>query len=124
MDGMEHDGHGQTAREFLAASDREFAAGDRLQASEKLWGAASHAVMAVAMQRDWPCRSHRALGSAVVQLERETGEPQLGDGFSVAEKFHRNFYHDEMPDDEISRDRPRVRRFVERMLALAENGAG
>ena len=28
--------HAQTARDFLAASDREFAAGDILQASEKL----------------------------------------------------------------------------------------
>lgn len=121
---MEHDAHGQTAREFLAASDREFAAGDHLQASEKLWGAASHAVMAVAMQRDWPCRSHRALSNAVVQLGRETGEQYLRAGFSIAEKFHRNFYHDEMQDYEISSDRPLVRDFVERMLALAENGAG
>ena len=123
MNKMEHQQNGQTACDFLEVSDREFADGDRLQASEKLWGAASHAVMAVALQRDWPCRSHRALRNAVDQLERETGEEQLGDGFSIAEKFHRNFYHDEMPDYEITSDRPRVRRFVDRMLALAENGA-
>ena len=40
--------HAATANEFLDASDQEFAAGDHLQASEKLWGAATHAVMAVA----------------------------------------------------------------------------
>ena len=40
--------HAQTAEGFLADSDREFAAGDVLQASEKLWGAAAHAMMAVA----------------------------------------------------------------------------
>ena len=123
MNQMEHDQHGQTARDFLEASDREFAAGDHLQASEKLWGAASHAVIAVALQRDWPCRSHRALSNAVDRLSRETGERQLEAGFSIAEKFHRNFYHDEMPDYEISRDRPLVRDFVDRVLALAENGA-
>ncbi len=120
---MEHDDHVQTARDFLGASDQEFASGEHLQASEKLWGAASHAVMAVAVQRDWPCRSHRALSNAVLRLEQETGDAQLGDGFSVAEKFHRNFYHDEMPDYEITSDRPRVHRFVNRMLALVENGA-
>ena len=39
--------HIQTAQDFLEAADREFEAGDILQGSEKMWGAASHAVMAV-----------------------------------------------------------------------------
>ena len=39
--------HAQTAREFLAASDREFAAGDHLQGSEKLHGAATQAIIAI-----------------------------------------------------------------------------
>lgn len=121
---MQQEDHGQQARDFLAASDREFEDGDHLQASEKLWGAASHAVMAVAMQRNWPCRSHRSLSNAVRLLEQETGEAYLTEGFSVAEKFHRNFYHDEMQDYEIESDRPSVHRFVQRMLALMEHGAG
>ena len=120
---MEHEDHGQTAREFLAASDREFAAGDRLQASEKLWGAASHAVMA-ATQRDWSCRSHRELKNAVTQLAQESDDLFLQAAFGVAEKFHRNFYHDEMEDYEIRDDRPVVHNFVNRMLALLEQGAG
>ena len=120
---MEHEDHGQTAREFLAASDREFAAGDRLQASEKLWGAASHAVMA-ATQRDWSCRSHRELKNAVTQLAQESDDLFLQAAFGVAEKFHRNFSHDEMEDYEIRDDRPVVHNFVNRMLALLEQGAG
>ena len=31
--------HAQTARAFLDEADREFAEGDALQASEKMWGA-------------------------------------------------------------------------------------
>ncbi len=120
---MEHEDHVQTARDFLVASDQEFAAGDHLQASEKLWGAASHAVMAVAVHRDWPCRSHRALSNVVARLEQETGDDRLTAGFGIAEKFHRNFYHDEMQDYELGVDRPTVHRFVSRMLALAESGA-
>ena len=88
--------HLRTAREFLAAADREFAAGDHLQASEKLWGASSHALIAVAQQRDWPHGSHRALRRAVQLLADETGDAALDDGFAVAEKFHANFYHDFM----------------------------
>ena len=115
---MEHGDHGQTARDFLDASDAEFAAGDRLQASEKLWGAASHAVMAAALQRDLSCRTHRALSNVVQQLITETGESDLLAGFFAAEKFHKNFYHDEMESYEIDVARPVVHRFVRRVLEL------
>ena len=110
--------HAQTAREFLAAADREFAAGDVLQGSEKMWGAASHAVMALAQQQGWPYGSHRALKNAVERLAVEHNDPAIRDRFVAAEKFHRNFYHDFMEDFELAGDRPLVRDFVERVLAL------
>ena len=115
--------HVETAHEFLDASDREFAAGDRLQASEKLWGAATHAVMAAAVQRNWNCRTHRALKNAVESLAAESDDDALRAGFLAAEKFHKNFYHDEMEDFEIEADRPVVHRFVARMLELLETPA-
>ncbi len=104
--------------QFLEDSDREFAAGDELQGSEKLWGAASHAVMAVTTQRGWDHRSHQAMKNAVQLLNDETGDDALGGGFAAAEKFHKNFYHNEMEDFEIEIDRPQVRRFVARVLRL------
>ena len=110
--------HVQTAREFLEAADREFAAGDVLQGSEKMWGAASHAVMALAQQQGWPYGSHRALKNAVERLAVEHGDPLLAADFGFAEKFHRNFYHDFMEDFELDADRPKVRRFVAGVLAL------
>ena len=113
--------HAVTAQEFLEASDRELAAGDHLQASEKLWGAATHAVMAVAQQREWPHRSHRSLKNAVGRLTAETGDDGIAGGFAAAEKFHQNFYHDEMEDFEIAEDGPLVHRFVARVLALLNN---
>ena len=42
--------HVQTAQDFLVKSDNYFADGDVLQGSEKLWGAAAHALTAVAQQ--------------------------------------------------------------------------
>ena len=50
--------HIRTAEYFLLESDREFDAGERLQASEKLWGAAAHSVIAVAQKLDWPASKH------------------------------------------------------------------
>ena len=111
--------HLRTAREFLTAADREFTAGDHLQASEKLWGAASHALIAVAQQRNWPHGSHRALKQAARLLVDETGDMALLAGFALAEKFHANFYHDFMEDFDLDVDRPTVNNFVERLLVLA-----
>ena len=115
---MEQEDHLQTAQDFLTASDREFLDGDHLQASEKLWGAATHAVMAAAVQRNWPCRTHRDLKLTVGRLADEFQDDLLRGGFTAAEKFHKNFYHDEMEDFEIVIDRPEVHRFVHRMVTL------
>ncbi len=111
--------HVRTAREILTAAGREFETGDHLQASEKLWGAASHALIAVAQQRNWPHGSHRALKKATQLLVDETGDMALLAGFVSAEKFHANFYHDFMEDFELDADRPTVNNFVERLLVLA-----
>ena len=119
--------HADTAREFLIASDEEFDKDDLVQGSEKLWGAAAHAVMAVAQQRGWDFRSHRSLKNAAIRLSREQGDPLIEAQFAAAEKFHRNFYHDDMEDYERDADRPLVHDFVARVLALLEldsvNGA-
>ena len=59
----------------MEAADQEFAAGDVLQGSEKLWGAASHAIMAVAQERGWQFGSHRAMKDAARRLAKEYGDP-------------------------------------------------
>lgn len=117
---MNQTDHSQTALEFLIVSDEEFAAGDHLQASEKLWGAATHAVMAVAEQRGWECRSHRSMKNVVHRVATEIDDVFFAGGFAAAEKFYKNFYHDEMEDYEVEADRPLVHQFVHRMLSYVE----
>ena len=112
------DDHAQTALDFLAASDQEFADGDRLQASEKLWGAATQALMAVAQQQGWPYGSHQALKASARRLADEHNDRQILVGFRTAEKFHANFYHDFMVDFDLDDERPDVHDFVHRVLAL------
>jgi hypothetical protein len=90
---------------------------DHLQASEKLWGAASHALIAVAQQRNLPHGSHRALKNAAQLLADETGDVALLLGFVSSEKFHANFYF--MEDFELDADRPTVKEFVDRLMALS-----
>ena len=112
--------HAQTARDFLIASDREFASGDHLQGSEKLYGAATQAVIAICQQRGWRYRSHRSMKNAVTNLSREYDDPFISAGFIAAERFHENFFHDNLEDYAIEADRPTVHRFVDRMLTLLD----
>jgi hypothetical protein len=85
--------------------------------SEKLWGAASHALIAVAQLRNLPHGSHRALKNAAQLLADETGDVALLLGFVSSEKFHANFYF--MEDFELDADRPTVKEFVDRLMALS-----
>ena len=110
--------HAETAKLFLQQSDAEFAIGDKLQASEKLYGAANHVLTAIAQQRGWKYNSHRDMKNVTQRLEQEYGEPFMTSGFTVAEKFHRNFIHGGMEDYEIAVDRPNVHRYIGRLLEV------
>ena len=108
------------ARKFLVDSDREFAAGERQQASEKLYGAANEALTAIAMRRGWKHRTHRDMKNVSQRLADECNDQFLIAGFGLAEKFHKNFFHDEMEDYEIDVDRPSVHNFVNQVLELMD----
>jgi hypothetical protein len=110
----------QAAMTFLRQSDEEFAAGDHLQASEKLYGAAVQVVTAIAQQRNWRYDSHRAMKNNVYRLGREYGDNFIVGGFAAAEKFHWNFYHDSLEPYEIEGERPIVHDFVARLAVLAD----
>lgn len=114
------DEHIETAQKFLDDADREYDAGDILQASEKLWGAASHVVIAEMKRRGMEAKSHRSMVQAVEQFSAERDEPEIAAGFAIARYFHSNFYNGTMDDYEFLADRPKVHRFVSRMLEIAE----
>jgi hypothetical protein len=79
-----------------------------LQGSEKLYGAATQAIIA-------------AMQQAVTALSREYDDPLLIGGYSAANRFHENFFHDHLEDYEIESERPAVHHFVSRVLALLDN---
>ena len=118
---MIKDDHVQTAQDFLTKSDGYFAEGDVLQGSEKLWGAAAHAVMAVAQERGWDYGSHYAIRQVALRLADEMEDERISLGLGVAEKFNANLYHNFMEDSELDMNRPLAQRFVERILSLVED---
>lgn len=110
--------HVSIAHRFLDKSDREFSDGDELNGAELLWGAVAHALIAVALEYGWHFDSHGALRNVAVRLETSQERPQWRSDFSMAERFHTHFHHGRLTDRELVRDRPKVSRFVNRLLSL------
>ena len=109
------------ALDLLDQAEREFAAGDAIQASAKLWAAATNAVVAVAAERGWRCDNDRDIKTAVLRLADENDDMLLQSGFITAQKFHINMYYDLLHDFELELDPPIVHDFVHRTLALLQN---
>ena len=69
-------------------------AGDRLQASEKIWGAVVHRLKGIATERGWPNESH-ADGFAIIHhIGKHVGDRRISELFAVASDTHQNFYED------------------------------
>ena len=79
-------------RRLLEQARSELELGDRIQASEKVWGAAAQGVKAIAYERGWNHGGHRVLFAVVSQLAKETGDLNLLDEFNIAGAMHTNFY--------------------------------
>lgn len=110
------DDHLNTAMDFLDLADQELDSGQDLQGSEKLWGAVTHTLTAVAMHRGMPHGKHFHMQEVVSVLSDELNDPRLRDWFSVAEKFHANFYNGFMYDHQIQRDKNSVHALVARIV--------
>ena len=121
---MQSQEHADTAREFLVKADRHFAESDQLQASEKLWGAVAHAVMAVAQEKGWPHTGHLELKRVAERLAVEYDDPMIAAGFGVAEMYYHDSHHGHilLGKCEWLADRPKVRDLVGRVLALRGDG--
>lgn len=95
--------HAAMSRRFIAHARDELDKGDRLQASEKLWGACAHALKAVAIQRGWDHDKHRQIHNIAIQIGHEFGRPDFETKIRVANSFHENFYENVEEEDSIRR---------------------
>ena len=96
------EGHAQMSRRFLEHAKAELADGDRVQAAEKVWGAAAHALKAVGEQRGWVHHRHPNIFDIGEHLGLEF---QVFEQFSrylaQAEYMHRNFYLNEWSENAV-----------------------
>lgn len=75
------------AQEYLAAADREFAAGNPLSATERLWDAVVCTLSAVAEYNGWPHSNDDELYAVAERLNELDDDPDefLLSGFSAAQ---------------------------------------
>ena len=111
--------HRRISRQFLRQAESEFAHGDRLQASEKAWGAAAHAVKAVAQQRGWQHDGHRYLFEAIDKIYCETGDREFLGLFNSAVSLYTNFHENWQTDDFVQDGIERVEILLEKLEPLA-----
>ena len=84
------------SRRFLEHARDQLAQGDRVQAAEKVWGAAAHALKAVGEQRGWIHDGHPNLFDIGEHLGREFGLfEQFSRYLAQAEYMHKNFYEND-----------------------------
>ena len=94
--------HAETSQHLIRQADEELERGDFLQASEKAWGAAVHAVKSVSERRGWEHDSHRLLFTVARRIAEEVGDPDIRRLFGVASSLHTNFYEGWMDQETVA----------------------
>ena len=106
------------SRGFVDHARNQLARGNRLQASEKVWGAAAHALKAIAIQRGWR-HGHRSYIFAIAsQLSEEYERSDFIVRMGVADLMHSNFYENEHDEYAISITIAEVEQFVDDLDAV------
>ena len=113
------DYHSERSWHFLDLVDEEVERGELEEASNKLWGAAAHAIKAVAERRGWFHGSHNALADTVMRLIDDEGAPPLlYTYYGLANWFHSRFYGWPPNADEIRHGKGEIAEFVRMLESL------
>ena len=113
--------HEVHSERLLRHAHRELENGDRLQASEKAWGAVAHAIKVVAAVRGWRYDTHRDASRIIVRLISELGD-RVYLLYRTANNLHRNYYIDAMSIEELRRDLAYVEELVEMLNGIVRRG--
>ncbi len=112
----------EIARHLLRQAQEELDRDDILQASEKVWGAAAHAVKAVAEKRRWFNDADWRLRKIVAVLTEEQQDTTLLGDYLTARDAHYNFYHHEFNSREVQQSVNAAGQLVQKLETLLADG--
>jgi len=110
--------HLRLCEKYLKEGEELLANKDYVQAGEKLWGASSQIVKAVASRRGLTLDTHARLWEFVGRLRTELEDPELGRLWSSANALHKNFYEAHIPEKLVEDYAEDVRKFIEKLRKL------
>ena len=87
--------HVAMSHRFIEHARDELSRDNRLQASEKVWGAAAHALKAIAIQRGWRHRAHVNVVDIGEHLAKEFDRDDFNSHVNTADSMHKNFYEND-----------------------------
>ncbi len=105
--------HAATSRRLIQQADEELAQGDLLQAAEKGWGSAAHAMKSIARSRGWRHTSHSDLFIIARRVADEMNQPEIRTLFQVASVTHQNFYEGWLDAEDLARNLADIRTLLE-----------
>ena len=113
------------SRRFIIHARRELKAGNRLQAGEKVWGAAVQYIKVIGEHRGWPHGSNDALRDIGRQILSENagrdGIILLSDALNEAYHVgHRNFYENHQEEETVERAISAMEEALPVLAAIAE----
>ena len=109
--------HGVHSQRMLAHAREQLTAGDRVQATEKIWGAAAHKLAEIANERGWPLTGHRDNADIAEYIAALVADPAIVGGFDSAAAAHQNFYADLLPIHKLEARLDAVSDLIERLEA-------
>ena len=81
---------------FIENAKEEMERGDRLQASEKAWGALAQQLKAIGAARGWFHASHDHVRAIGIQIGYEYNAPNIVDLTHMGRELHVNFYENHL----------------------------
>ena len=93
--------HMQIIRRFIEQAKEELAKGERLQASEKVWGAAGHAIAAIGKGRGWRTEQYSHKNAIADLLSHKFNDPSIKAIYRSFDHDHVNFYQNNLDEDDI-----------------------
>ena len=109
------DRYAAISQRLLRQAQEELDAEDLIQASEKAWGAAAHAIKSVAEKWGWYHQGHFRLNAVVDFIAVERGRKDLVDLYLHPTLTHINYYEHRLESDKVQMAIDDTRVFVQEM---------
>ena len=108
------------SQRLLKHAQQQLERGDTVQASEKTYGAVSHAVKSYGELRGWNHSNHHRVGLILDQLSQEWDAPRLVTDYMAVKALRDNFFEYELSSVQVQAGIDAARELIENIEAIKE----